>query len=101
MTDTNYAGTDADTLLVRSRAGDEPPSESVIRAVSEATGTDPLRMPRLGDVVDPDALDALFLGGDGDGGTPPGTVTFRFNGCGVTVHADGPTVVSRPTEARP
>ena len=101
MTDANYSdvdvGTDPDPV-VRSREADESPSESVIRAVSEATGTDPLQMPRLGDVIDPDALDALFLadsawtGADRDS---EGTVAFRFGGCDVTVHADGRTVVSR------
>jgi len=108
MTDGNYADVDAGTdtaRVVRSREGDEAPSESVIRAVSEATGTDPLQMPRLGDVVDPDALDALFLADsswtdDSRDSTPAGTVTFRFSGCDVTVHADGRTVVSPPPVSR-
>jgi len=101
MTDAHYSDVDAGTApdtVVRSRETDESPSESVVRAVSEATETDPLQMPRLGDVIDPDALDALFLTdsawaeADGDG---EGTVAFRFGGCDVTVHADGRTVVSR------
>jgi len=104
MTDANYsdvdAGTDPDPVI-RHRDGNEQPSESVVSAVSEATDTDPLEMPRLGDVIDPDALDALFLAEsawaepDGEGS---GTVSFRFNDCDVTVRADGQTVVSPPRE---
>lgn len=107
MTDGDYADGDAGTdsePVVRSRDGGETASESVVRAVSEATGTDPLRMPQLGTVIDPDALDALFLGDSGwaDGnGDRSGTVAFRFNGCDVTVHGDGHTVVSRATAQRP
>jgi hypothetical protein len=105
MTDTNHSTVDAGTgpdPVTRSREVDESPSESVIRAVSEATGTDPLQLPRLGEVVDPDALDALFLSDsqwiDDSRGTETGTVNFRFSGCEVTVYADGRTVVSRPAE---
>lgn len=107
MTDANYSdvdvGTDPDPVI-HNRGGDESPSESVVDAVSEATGTDPLQMPRLGDVIDPDALDALFLADSawaesaGDGG---GKVSFRFDGCDVTVHADGRTVVSQAVDSSP
>lgn len=108
MTDANYSdvgvGSDSDPV-VRSRGNDESASESVILAVSDATGTDPLQLPRLGDVVDPDALDDLFLADsqwtDDSRGTEGGTVSFRFSGCDVTVHADGRTVVQRTTQARP
>lgn len=104
MTDANYSDVDvgADSEpVIRDREAGESASESVVSAVSEATGTDPLQMPRLGDVIDPDALNALFLGdsawadGTGSGG---GTVSFRFNHCAVTVHADGRTVVSPPAD---
>jgi|AntRauMinimDraft_4_1070384.scaffolds.fasta_scaffold00083_28 hypothetical protein len=107
MTDANCSDVDVGTdpgPVIRSREAGDSPSESVIRAVSEATGTDPLQMPRLGNVIDPDALDALFFAdsawaeSDGDDG---GTVSFRFGGCDVTVHADGRTVVSRTAEASP
>lgn len=106
MTDANHSLVDVDTdsdSVIRHRESGQPVSESVVRAVSEVTGTDPLAMPRLGDVVDPDALDSLFLAdsawaeGSGPGG---GTVSFRFNGCDVVVHADGRTVVTRASGAR-
>ena len=88
--------------MIRDREAGESAAESVVSAVSEATGTDPLRMPRLGDVIDPDALNALFLADSAwadESGTGGGTVSFRFNDCAVTVHADGRTVVSRPADA--
>ncbi|SEV89657.1 HalOD1 output domain-containing protein [Halobacterium jilantaiense] len=97
MTDANYdagVGTDADPVI-RSRERGESVSESVVLAVSEATDTDPLEMARLADVLDPDALDALFPGDDGTG-----TLSFRFNGCDVTVHSDGYTVVSQSDGAQ-
>jgi hypothetical protein len=104
MTDANYSDADVATdpdPVIRSREADESPSESVVRAVSEATGTDPLEMRRLGDVIDPDALDALFLAGSAGAraaGDDGGTVSFRFDGCEVAVHADGRTVVSQVVE---
>lgn len=105
MTDANYsdasAGTGSETVI-RSRADSELPSRSVVHAVSEATGTDPLQMPQLGDVIDPDALDDLLRGGlrstDDSSPLTDGCVTFRFNGCDVVVHADGRTVVSQASD---
>ncbi|MXR41538.1 hypothetical protein GRX01_09330 [Halobaculum sp. WSA2] len=75
------------------------PSLLVIDSVAEATDTDPLRLPPLHDVVDPDALDRLFprdLGLD----TPAmdSHVTFRYHGCDVTVHANGGTTVDSAGE---
>jgi len=107
MTDADYSAADVDAdsePVVRSRQDGERVSQSVVRAVSEATDTEPLEMPQLGAVIDPDALDALFLEEStwADGaGTGDGTVCFRFHSCDVTVHADGRTVVSRTPEALP
>lgn len=71
-------------------------TETVVAAVAEATGLqagagggevlDPLY-----DVVDPDALDALFRRSD-PGGRSSGTVTFTYSGYEVTV--EGGTVVA-------
>ncbi|WP_336036050.1 HalOD1 output domain-containing protein [Halobacterium yunchengense] len=70
-------------------------SEGVVEAVAAATGEDPASMPSLYEVLDPDALDALFRPGSAP--SPPGTgrVSFRYNGCDVTVHADGRVLVAR------
>lgn len=71
------------------------PAESVIEAVAAVTGTDPRRLTPLYDVIDPEALDALFLADDSQPRESiGGTVTFQFEGCEVTVHADGRTVVA-------
>ena len=58
-------------------------SEAVLAAVAERLGIEAweLRVP-LYEAVDPEALDALFLG-------TVGHVTFEYHGFGVTVDADG------------
>jgi len=61
------------------------PSTAIVEAVAETTGVDPLDCPPLWEVVDPEALDALFLEGT------RGTVTFEYAGCRVAVE-DGETV---------
>ncbi|MFC5972000.1 HalOD1 output domain-containing protein [Halomarina salina] len=73
----------------------EPWSLATVRAVGEATGRDPLHLPEaLYDVMDPDALDGLFVAA----GTPvngSGCVSFEFCGCAVTVYSDRTVVVAR------
>lgn len=66
--------------------------DTVIDAVSAATNTDPLDLPQLYDTIDPDALERLFCGGDGDA-RPRGRIEFAFADCDVRVHADGRVVV--------
>lgn len=55
------------------------PSEAVVMAVADQTGQDATEMTPLYDVIDPDALDALFQG------DKPGRVSFDYAGCKVTV----------------
>lgn len=72
--------------------GERQLSTSVVLAVANALGCDPLALgERLYDVLDPDALDRLF----GDGTPADGTrrLAFELAGCAVTVHADGRIVV--------
>lgn len=91
--------TDADpTTVTATRDRSESVSRSVIAAVAEATGTDPTAMQPLYEVVDPDALDAIFDPVAGET-APVGCVSFRFNGCDVYVYADGRTVVSSSGDA--
>lgn len=60
-------------------------SERVLTAVAGREGVDPLDLqPRLYDVIDPDALDALF---HVDGAS--GSVAFTFGDSRVTVYSDG------------
>ena len=56
--------------------------ETVVETVADAEDTDPVKIrPVLAEVVDPDALDALFR-------TESGRVTFDYCGYRVTVSAD-------------
>jgi hypothetical protein len=73
-------------------ANDERISDTVIDGVSAATDTDPLDLPPLYEVVDPDALDCLFHHDSREQG-PSDRVEFVFAGCEVGIHADGRVVV--------
>lgn len=60
-------------------------SDTVIEAIAEVAGVDPTKtVIPLGDCVDPDALDALFMDSGGDA-----QVTFRVCGLEVLVRSDG------------
>ena len=60
--------------------------QSIVTAVASARDVDPFDLnPPLGEVVDPDALDALFAGRP----ETTGTVTFDYAGHAVQVHSDG------------
>lgn len=65
-------------------------STRVLRCVSAVSGLDPLQLPPLYDVVDPDALDALVSRGErGDC-----SLSFRFAGTHVHISAAGDIRVS-------
>lgn len=71
---------------------DESVSQTVVRAVAEATDINPLALdPRLYEVIDGDALDQLF-----DEERSEGQVEFTMAGCQVSVHADDHVVVVPP-----
>lgn len=72
-------------------------SDTVVTAVAEAKGVDPLDLEPLYNVVDPDALNAMYR----PSGSAPSTdveVSFSMAGCEVVVHADGEVVVTPATE---
>lgn len=76
--------------------GDEraaTPSETVIWAVSEAVDVNPIELRCLHEVVDTDALDALFRGKNAV------TVTFEYHGYTVTVCEDGEVILEEFTLA--
>lgn len=66
-------------------------SDTVIEVVSAATDTDPLDLPQLYDVIDPDAIDRLFPYAD-TACSPRGRIEFAYAGCDVCIHADGRVV---------
>lgn len=71
-------------------------SSSVIDAVATDCGADPLELDPLYEVIDPDALDAMFRGRDA-----PGSVSFVYAGRQVTVTADGEVAVAAEQEPSP
>jgi hypothetical protein len=74
------------------RQADEP-SVAVVMAVAAREGVDPTELsPPLNDVVDPDALDALFAGSDDES---IGSLTFDYRGYSVEVRSDGRVHVER------
>ena len=77
----------------------EAVSREVVESVAAARDTDPLDLPPLYEVVDPDALNRLF---DYDQTTTPAPacVRFRMADCNVVVHRDGTVeVTADPTTA--
>ncbi|WP_252699659.1 HalOD1 output domain-containing protein [Natronosalvus vescus] len=73
-------------------------SQSVVEAVAEAEGVDPLELsPPLYDVIDPDALDQVFAPTSMES-RMEGEVTFSYNGYEVTVCGDGYVTVEERNE---
>lgn len=74
-----------------------PVSETVIDAVAEATGVDPLDLEPLYTVIDPDALNSLFRPSVGC----PAAMELRFSmaDCQVVVHEDGEVAVTPAAES--
>lgn len=66
---------------------DGPPSRAVVQAVADADDSDPVDLPPLYRVLDPDALDAIFRD------RPDGSVTFEYNGYTVTVRGTAEVTV--------
>lgn len=81
---------------------DEPISIAVVEAVGSLLGRDPTTLRPLAEILDPDALDALFTHQVGDPPMIGGRVTFVYEGCRVTVEAGEYLVVEQiDLESRP
>lgn len=79
------------------------PAEAVLDALGEVADVDPVDLPPLYDVVDPDALDRLFHDGDGRGDGDR-ILGFTFEDWNVFVSGDGRIRVcdaTRETEPAP
>lgn len=75
----------------------ESVSRAVVRAVSAVEGRNPESLRPLGEVLDPDALDALF-GSRADGTSRPGgRLSFVYSTCRVTVD-NGEYLTLQPIE---
>lgn len=71
-----------------------PISERVVERVAAKTGRDPLELPVLHDVVDPDALDSLVEG------MSDGQVSFTYAGQEATITSDGEITLEEDSSAR-
>lgn len=74
----------------------QTPSTRVVDAVAEVRDVDVADLPPLYDVVDPDALDALFDSTGTVASRREGTVEFVYTGLHVRVDASGAVDVSSP-----
>lgn len=66
------------------QSGNKPVSLRVVDEIADKEGTSPLELEPLYDVVDPDALDALFQSDSAEG-----TFEFTYHGYHVVVREDG------------
>lgn len=73
----------------------------VVRAVAAEEGVDPLDLPPLSDVVDPDALDRLFDPSRCGTATEDGTCEVWFSYAGWEVHVRDGVPVLRGTANPP
>lgn len=65
-------------------------STTLVMAAADARGIEPSKLqPPLYDIVDPDALDALFRSIRGNATSSPVRLTFAEWGCRMTVDSDG------------
>lgn len=72
-----------------------PISERVVQHVASTTGRDPLELPILHDIVDPDALDTLVEG------MSDGQVSFTYAGQEITITSDGEITLEEASSVRP
>ncbi len=70
------------------RLGDEPLSVTIANAVATVSGEEVTDLDPLHYAIDADALERLFEP-RADGVRSAGQVRFQYNGCTVTVTADG------------
>lgn len=74
----------------------EDPVYAVVSAVAEVLNEDPLELPPLNEVVNPEALNALFTSRPG---ITVDSVEFQYAGCEVAVLGDGGVQVEPVREA--
>ena len=86
-------GTRGDT--VQTNSSDEDISETVVSAVADAKGVDPLDLDPLYDAIDPDALDSIFR--HAGAGSTVTKLSFEMEDCEVLVRGSGEVVVTLAT----
>ena len=83
-------------MVVDSEDTPENVSVAVVMAVANVIGRDPMTIEPLFDVIDPEALDRLFVSTEPTAQGGGGRVTFPLEGCEVTVYANGRLEVGGP-----
>jgi hypothetical protein len=74
----------------------------IVEAVADAKGVEPLDLnERLYDIVDPDAIAKLFVGGARSGAPVQGEISFVLDDCVVTVAHDMTVAVEAPAPVAP
>ena len=73
-------------------------TETIIDRIAREDGRDPLELPPLWNVIDPEALETLFASTK-SGHARAGSVGFRYCGYWVTVEDDGDDTVTVSLEA--
>lgn len=76
------------------------PTEAVVYAVAEASRSDPLDLPPLHSVLDPDALNALFETGTNGRSRTGILVSFEYAGHHVIIEEHGTIVITPPAVGR-
>lgn len=87
---------ESESLRTRRDWEESSPLGAVIQSVAVATGQDPMSLPTLNEVIDPDALDALCRHRNGTDSDDIIQVSFTYAGCEVTVESDGTVMVQLP-----
>lgn len=85
--------------LVYRPSPNEPLSETIIHAVADTLGVDPVDLDdRISDCIDPDALDRLFRPDRAGTASPDGLVVFSMAGCRVEVEGNRSVLVTPSRE---
>lgn len=96
MSDVNERRTSAgDSMSVVERVPTDPDTSttvSIVRAVAEAESVSPGELPVMADVVDPEAVEALF---DAEPAVGRSNVRLSFDYCGYSVHVSDDFVTLR------
>ncbi|WP_254862602.1 HalOD1 output domain-containing protein [Halovivax gelatinilyticus] len=85
------------TTIKHDWSDDQSLALSIVDAIADLTGTDPIDVPSLYERIDPDSLDSLFNPTKQAGNRNVGHVWIPVDDYGVTIYGDG-TIFIRKLE---